>query len=292
MGIWYCLRAGTYIYSGYPSDINFWLSGGARYINLWHGTPLKKIERDVATGKYSLRNRYPLVFSLLKPHLVAKPDLLLVASEYEKECFASAFGIDKEATFEAFPPRLTSLSKYRFSKKGKKRILYAPTWRDDHSFRFADHFDLDRLDSFLEKNDFIFLVKLHPSDRNTFTFDTHSHIVSISQYEDIYDLLPTVDLLVTDYSSMIFEALYTSVPVLLFCPDYENYKKKNREFYFDPCSELSIKTSRTQKEFEKELLHLLQNPNGNSFLFSKRFAPYPPVLNLLDSLVKRVHDGL
>ena len=49
-GIWYSLRSGAYIYSGFPSDINFWLSSGAKYINVWHGTPIKKIERDVTTG--------------------------------------------------------------------------------------------------------------------------------------------------------------------------------------------------------------------------------------------------
>lgn len=45
-GIWFCLRAGVYIFDNYSKDISFWLSGGAKKINLWHGVGNKKINYD------------------------------------------------------------------------------------------------------------------------------------------------------------------------------------------------------------------------------------------------------
>ncbi len=45
-GIWMALRGKVYLFDNYAKDINFWQSGGAVKINLWHGIPLKKIQAD------------------------------------------------------------------------------------------------------------------------------------------------------------------------------------------------------------------------------------------------------
>ena len=45
-GIWMALRAGVYLFDNYSKDINFWQSGRALKVNMWHGIPLKKIQAD------------------------------------------------------------------------------------------------------------------------------------------------------------------------------------------------------------------------------------------------------
>lgn len=204
-GIWYCLRAGNYVYSSYPSDINYWLSGGAKYINVWHGTPWKMIEQDVETGYYALRNKYRFLFSMLAPYLFVKPDILLTSSKYERKCFSSAFRVENERFILAFPPRLTQLVKHLSQDNERSfNILYAPTWRDDQSFLINEYFDFTRLNILLQEKASILYIKLHPSDKAEVA-NEYSHIKVVAKEKDIYELVKECELLITDYSSMLFE---------------------------------------------------------------------------------------
>ena len=283
------LRAGTYVYSGFPSNINFWLSNGAKYVNVWHGTPIKKIERDVTTGKYSLKNRYEWVFKILKPYLLTKPDVLLVSSEHEKKCFKSAFNVKEDQIFRAFPPRLEKLTERAQADKQEKNILYVPTWRDDHSFSFSEYVNLDSFNTFLEKNKLKFNIKLHPSDKSMQTDKKYSNIVWVDQNEDVYDYLNDTDILLSDYSSMVFEALYLSKPVVLFCPDYATYQKNSREFYIDPCEDLPVEVSYIQDELEEKLLYSLKNTTIDKEKF-KVFEPYKVKNDLFKQLIQKAHS--
>jgi len=236
-GLWYSLRASTYVYSSYSSDINYWLSGGAKYVNVWHGTPLKKIERDVNTGYYALRNKYKILYSIVAPYFFAKPDILLTASEYEKKCFKSAFDISDEVCLCVFPPRLQDYVTGKMDVGSESnKILYAPTWRDDHSFILEDHMDFHRMNEFLLQMNSTLFIKLHPSDNSCFNAEW-SNIIVVPQEEDIYTIMLDCNILITDYSSMLFEYLYTDRDVVLFCPDNEKYQKESREFYFDICKD-------------------------------------------------------
>lgn len=291
-GIWYSLRSGTYIYSGFPSDISFWLSSGTKYINLWHGTPIKKIERDVTTGKFSLKNRYPWVFKFLKPDLVLKPDVLLISSNYEEKCFTSAFNVESMDMFRTFPPRLEGLMHNKTEDTDNyTNILYTPTWRDDHSFSFANYVVLDSFNDFLVKNQIKFYIKLHPSDTSMQINEKFSNIISIGQSKDVYDFLEKTHILVSDYSSMVFEGLYLSKPVILFCPDYKNYQENSREFYIDPCEELPVMVSYTQQELEDNLLISINNTKIDHKKFDS-FKPYPIEDKILEKLVDKAHLGI
>ncbi len=283
-GIFYAIRAGIYVYSGYPSDINFWLSGGAKYVNVWHGTPIKKIERDVSTGYYSSRNRYEWFYKLVAPHLLVKPDTMLVSSMYEEKCFKSAFDVRENLFVRAFPPRLKALVTYGKGKGIAANILYVPTWRDDHSFQFEDYVDLCKFNGFLKNNNLKLYIKLHPSDESIGLGEDYSNIITIDKNEDVYTFLKDTDILVSDYSSMIFESLYLSKPVVIFCPDYTFYQLGSREFYLDPCKDLPVEVSFTQSELEKCILLSLR---GRSYDLAQpeSFRPYSIQQQLLRLLV-------
>lgn len=267
-GIYHTLTAKYFIYSSYVSDINYWLSKGAKLFNVWHGTPLKKIERDVTTGFYSIRNKYEFIFKYIFPHLYVRPDNLLVCSEYEKQCFKTAFDVEDSVFVEAFPPRLKELKSDYKEIQLKNLIIYAPTWRDDASFQFHKNCDLDKLNTIVKEKDITFLVKPHPSDKTQHLDKEYSNIKLADLSEDFYSLVKNARLVVTDYSSVMFDCMYCDIPVILFCPDLDSYIKYSREFY---CNIYSL-------PFE---LHTSQDSFINSIeqgeFLSKRcqlFSPY------------------
>ena len=115
-------------------------------------------------------------------------------------------------------------------------ILYTPTFRSDFSFTYYD-VDLATIKSYFEretKEKYIILVRLHPrmmykSDEIN-NFFGKEKIYNVTLYPDIQELLYAADVLVTDYSSTMFDFMYSLKPVILYVPDKEIY---NRGFYFD-----------------------------------------------------------
>jgi len=286
-GIWYALRASTCVYSSYLSDINYWLSGGAKYVNVWHGTPLKKIERDVNTGYYALRNKYKRLYILAAPYFFVKPDILLVASEYEKKCFKSAFDVKDDIFLSMFPPRLKTYLSEDFNANLRSKILYAPTWRDDHSFTLEEYIDFDRMNDFLSHMKYTLYIKLHPSDNSCFK-GRWSNIVVASQEEDIYTLMKECKILITDYSSMLFEYLYIDRDVVLFCPDNQKYQKRSREFYFDICKEPLGEIALDFESLLEVLKAKIENKKTQQKL-KKAYLPYAEEEDMMKKIIQRLY---
>ncbi|OOF86126.1 CDP-glycerol glycerophosphotransferase family protein [Rodentibacter ratti] len=267
-GIYHILTAKQFVYSSYVSDINYWLSRGAILFNVWHGTPLKKIERDVTTGFYSIRNKYEFIFKYIFPHLYVCPDKLLVCSEYEKQCFRTAFGVQDSTFVEAFPPRLKTLKDDYQVALPKNLVIYAPTWRDDASFQFYKSCELDKLNALMAEKNLICLVKPHPSDKTQHLDKEYSNIKPAELSEDFYDLVKYAKFVITDYSSVMFDCMYCDIPVILFCPDLDNYLKNSREFYCD-INVLPFSLTRLSSE-------LLEFVRSESYINkeNKMFYPY------------------
>src|SRR5699024_10923852 len=80
----------------------------------------------------------------------------------------------------------------------------------------------------------LILVKLHPhllSVSNELT--ENDYVVNVTTYDDIQELLLIADMLISDYSSLIFDYALTKRPCFLYVPDLEDYIKKERELYFN-----------------------------------------------------------
>ena len=284
-GVNSCLRAKTYLYSGYVSDICFWLSGGARRVCVWHGTPLKKIERDIDTGYYGFRNRHSWVYRILAPYLFIKPDRLLVASEYEAQCFMSAFGVNEAELVKCFPPRLLTLEREMID--GAPIVLYTPTWRDDHSFSARNSLDFDRISAFLRRFNATLILKLHPSDANALPAGSLRENISVaSSNSDVYELLNLASVVITDYSSMCFEALYLGIPVLLYAPDKESFVKSSREMYISTTDDLKLTLTNTQSELECCMEKLFSGEHGAPPL-PGRFRPFAVDSRAFERLVSK-----
>ena len=113
------------------------------------------------------------------------------------------------------------------SLKGKKVILYAPTFRDKELIDFDLHLDIDTMYKAL-KDEYIILIKLHPAVRNKLNHqDKYKDFVyDYSLYPNINDLFLVTDILITDYSSVPFEDCLLNKQMVFF--PY-NLKKKAKK---------------------------------------------------------------
>ncbi len=111
-GIWLCMRAKYYFFNWYVSDINFYTSSGATQINLWHGTPLKRIGYDVTVGQLAQMYHNPRWRDrfLYAPQWYVMPQFLVSASRYVSEySLSTAFRVPLERCLELGYPRLDVL---------------------------------------------------------------------------------------------------------------------------------------------------------------------------------------
>lgn len=164
-----------------------------------------------------------------------------VTSEKCRESYASAFGISKEICLPLGLPRTDSLIKSApemcrniFEKhpelKNKKIYLYCPTFRENEGKRieYNPAIDWDKLSKALH-DDEIFIIRRHPLMDYRFENGEYTGILDLSN-ESTLELTAASKVIVTDYSSVIYDAALLSVPTVFYCPDYKKYE---RGFYLD-----------------------------------------------------------
>lgn len=212
-----------------------------KVIQLWHGTgTVKKFGQDVNVGK--LRR--------LEKRANERLTHLIVNSEETKEQYAGAFGIQEHKvhicglprTDIFFAPDKTHERKQRFYEqypdlKGKKLILYAPTFRDQEKDHPKLALDTSQLCGQLT-GDYVCLLRLHPFVAGAYERDCKSkptgeenNVINMSSYPDINTLLFVADYLITDYSSVIFEYCLREKPMIFYAYDLEEFSDHGRGFY-------------------------------------------------------------
>ena len=166
-------------------------------------------------------------------------DLVSVTGEACSEHYASAFGIDKSVIKALGMPRtddIVNKSDEMRSKvyadfpelKNKKIYLYCPTFREINGqvTQFNPQIDFALLNRELS-DDEMFIVCRHPLENKAFFNEKFDKAVDMTGVSTT--LLSSVsDVIITDYSSIIFDALLFNVPPLFYCPDYSSYE---RNFY-------------------------------------------------------------
>jgi CDP-ribitol ribitolphosphotransferase len=120
------------------------------------------------------------------------------------------------------------------SARGKKVILFAPTFRGDklHSAEYKIELDLDLMYTMLD-GEYVLVCKMHPAVSTPHIADKYRDFVHVCASEtDINELMGAADILVTDYSSIIFEYSLINRPMLFYAPDYKEYAT-GRGFFYD-----------------------------------------------------------
>src|SRR5690606_4586803 len=116
-------------------------------------------------------------------------------------------------------------------------VLYAPTWRDDEAFQqgrpeVSLALDLAELSRRLGPSHVV-LARLHPLMAGRTSMPSPSVVRDVSMHPDVRDLYLVADVLVTDYSSAMFDVAITGRPLVFFTYDLEHFRDAVRGFYFD-----------------------------------------------------------
>lgn len=211
-------------------------------IQLWHGAGAYK--------KFGYSRRDTGDSSVIKFHRgYKKYTKVIVSSEYVRPYYADAFGVDLDKIYATGCPRTDILySEYNERVKSKviqqfpqfkekKIVLFAPTYRGS---RVADaYYDFDKadIDEVIRQlgEDYIVAVRWHRAlddniKKGRVIAKYCKHAVDVSEYEDVNDLLIAADVLVTDYSSIIFDYALLNKPIVYFTYDEESYAY-NRGLY-------------------------------------------------------------
>lgn len=226
---------------------------GQTYINIWHGTPLKKLGlAKNANGKHKDGNTQ-------KNFIEA--DYLLYPNEYTKvhmlESYKVATLIQGKALNLGYPrtggmlvASKADLHELRaeLAPNGEHLYAYMPTWKDYLEVEqvVAESKELlDYLDANL-RDDQILYVNLHHKVSDSLDYSVYKRIKKFPPTVDSYQLLALTDALLTDYSSVFYDYLALRRQIILYCGDYKLYRKK-RGTYMD-LMELPFDKAKTKEE--------------------------------------------
>lgn len=240
------------------------------YISLWHGMPLKKIcylgEFDyLGMEDYSAKR--------------------IATSEVMRSIISACFREKANNVYITGQPRNdylflpVTLSTLGINiQPDQKTLLYIPTFRknnenniysdgddisNDNFLRVSD-FDIVKLNEYLQGNNIHLLLKLHPYEEMIFEGKRSlaSNITIIDSailnksYIDLNQLLPSVDCLITDYSSVYFDFLILNRPVIFLVPDLVDYGKSRGGFTLEP---FEFWTSGDKVKSQGELIESINN---------------------------------
>lgn len=215
--------------------LNFIKRNGANWIQLWHGTPIKKMLFDSSEIFISSNNPK---HKLNKYKDINRWDYLICENLNNKIYFAESFLLDKTKILAYGYPRvkylvdninnnnkIVEIKKMLNIPNNKKVIFYAPTWRDyNYEKQKQDSNYLLQLQKLKEKlpKDYIVVIKNHPFLNPNLKMDD---VINISREIETQDVLLVTDILISDYSSIIFDYIAIDKPIILYANDIEKYEE-------------------------------------------------------------------
>lgn len=257
------------------NDTTFWDFFNKRpeqtYINIWHGTPLKCLGKDMALDGFG---------NVQKNFLSA--DLFVLSNEYTKEKMVKGYNLENISSTKVvvgpsprnsilFDVKRRQQMRSELNVDDKKVYLYMPTYRDTGTSTAVIEETLAYIDEQLTQNECLF-VKLHPFDAEKLTMDL-SEFKHIAEYPDgieTYEFLTAVDTLITDYSSIMYDFSCTDRQIILYTYDKEDYYK-SRGLYED-VDEYPFAQVETKEELYQEMLYPKMQDINDLNLFKNRFV--------------------
>ncbi|MFJ9343151.1 CDP-glycerol glycerophosphotransferase family protein [Streptomyces sp. NPDC101733] len=216
---------------------------GQTVVQTWHGTPLKQIGYDFTHDYYTS----PEVLEGLE-HDSAQWTLLASPGSYATPVLQRALGYHGEVVESGSPradalvrpdaDRIADVRRRLGLPEGKKVVLYLPTWRENR-LGWTGGYKLDmRIDVEAARRelgeDHVLLVRAHHKVGEQVNGGVRDgFVVDVSRWPDTTDLLLVADVLISDYSSALFDFALTDRPILLFAYDLPHYRDTLRGFTFD-----------------------------------------------------------
>ncbi|GAA1936815.1 CDP-glycerol glycerophosphotransferase family protein [Microbacterium aoyamense] len=310
-GLWRTARARVVVVTHGFGDVNRYAVSGAFVVQLWHGIPLKRIGLD---SPETLRLPGPLrrlpvagaarrLLATMFRGAMRRIRVLPAASDVVRGRLESAFALPDARVPVTGEPRVDVLSQGDPQvRRARARativaltgdldpesrlVLYAPTWRDgdvDPAIPAPDEWAA--ILDVLERENATLLVRSHPlgaGDYEPPTPDPRVRSLGSDLVSDVTPLLSGLDALVTDYSSLAFDAALVPLPVVYLAPDVEEYARRRGFYgrYFDVAGE---RWSSTWQDAAADLAAVLGDPQEHE----RRVA----ASRALDDAVHRHRDG-
>ncbi|HEF7796788.1 TPA: CDP-glycerol glycerophosphotransferase family protein [Campylobacter jejuni] len=274
-----CVKRGSDLYLKYLASAKYLINNSTfpeyfirkmeqLYLNTWHGIPWKMLGKDIK-GSFMEYKNVQRNF-LHTTHLIApsKHTMDVMIKSHEIEFISSS-----KKYLSGYPRVDISLNQTKSEKEelrstlgiplDKKVILYAPTFRG--SFYNSENISNEKINELYNKvkdnfDEYCLIYRGHYSVNNNNNI-LDKNIIIPPVYIDTNELLGIVDVLITDYSSVLFDFMSLNRPIIFFLYDYDNYKN-NRGLYFD-ISEIS-------QEYcvaTDDIINALKNINYSKILY-------------------------
>lgn len=218
---------------------------GQLYVQTWHGTPLKKI----GASHWRSINRSNGWISRMESQAQDWTHLIS-PSKYFSEILVDETGFTGEIV-ELGYPRNDDLAVKSKSESNRNQIrehlglapsdnvvLYAPTWRESLSSQawvaeMVDFIDMKNFSNSLGQ-EYKTLVRGHGHNaRSKKRINQIPNVIDVTDHPNINDLYIAADVIVTDYSSVMFDAAVANKPIVFFVPDLDVYTSGGRGLYLD-----------------------------------------------------------
>lgn len=202
------------------------------YLNVWHGgINYKQLGREGVSFEDPLMEK---IFVLKNPC----PDYMVAGSRFFEENIKAAFGFDRTVFLECGLPRndvlfrnplLRGKAKKFYGIEHKNVILYAPTFRAKNDSRVIDGIDFDELAEAAQKRyggEWVVLYRAHYFVQDTAVYGRN--VIDVSGYGEMQEILIDADLLISDYSSCMWDFSFLYRPIVVYAPDERDYCERDR----------------------------------------------------------------
>ncbi|MGB7980728.1 MAG: bifunctional glycosyltransferase family 2 protein/CDP-glycerol:glycerophosphate glycerophosphotransferase [Candidatus Nanopelagicales bacterium] len=275
------LSEARYLVNNHHFPFYFRKQTGQTYVQTWHGTPLKRIANDITSPKQSLE------YLALMKREARSWDFLLAQNDFAASHLPAALGYGGEVINEGYPRNdvlarndggdRRAAIRDRLGLTDQTAVLYAPTWRDTAFGRhsFVNHLDHEEIRRRLG-TDVTVLIRGHANAWHAQQPVTARNLINVTHHPDVNDLILAADVLVTDYSSIMFDFCVTGKPMMFLVPDLETYRDQIRGFYLDLEQIAPGPLCRTTSEVVdhlKDMTWLEATRWGRYKVFRQQFAP-------------------
>ena len=280
---------------------------GQVFIETWHGgLGIKKIEGDIQRVLDT-----PWEIAEIK-NTTKLADVFISNSDHLSNIYRRAFGYQGPIWKCGYPKNDILLQDHSHIAENVRKelkispdtkiLLYAPTYRD--GFAWGDEQDFSVFDIKYEQTkkvvqehfggEWVILVKWHPTmlpyiKRNHIHYD---NVMDVTSYNNMQELLCAADIVISDYSSCIFDAALREIPCFTYAKDFEKYKG-TQGTYFE-MEDLPFPYARNNEE----LISIIRSYNHKGYL--ERWSEFKEKTGLVETghaakviatKIKDVFDG-
>jgi CDP-glycerol glycerophosphotransferase len=256
---------------------------GQVYLQTWHGTPLKRLGRDIEN------NHLTKSYLDTMDREASYWDYLISPSPFCTAIFPGAFNYRGEIIETGYPrndrlSKTDSAARQRIREKigisdpSETVVMYAPTWRDYNRSATGNWQSVNFMNENIELPEgFTMIYRGHTNTHAVHKNEVAGRAIDVTMYPDVTELYLAADVMITDFSSVMFDYTVTGKPIMFLAPDLERYRAE-RGFYFnfEDTAPGPILNS------EQEVLQTLGRIDQVSKLYEKRYRVWQQKFNGLE----------